>query len=286
MSITAPLLQWYDRHGRHHLPWRKTTDPYKILISELMLQQTQVPRVQPKYEAFITAFPTLQALANADRASVLRLWQGLGYNSRAVRLHALAKVIIAERSGRLPTSSEELLTLPGIGPYTAGALVIFSQRKPAASVDVNIERVLKRVYFTPSQLPTKKDIAALQLKLIQHAEPHHLHAALMDLGSAICTARSPKCGECPLYKRCRTRGVRPDEIRTVPKQSRFMDSTRWWRGQILKVLLQGPAAEQHIIYRIKQQPDADDEERCAKAIASMTREGIIRKNKKLLKIVL
>jgi A/G-specific adenine glycosylase len=284
-NMIADLLSWYKQHGRHHLPWRKTRDQYKILISELMLQQTQVPRVHPKYEAFITAFPTMESLANADRAKVLQFWQGLGYNSRAVRLHALAKVITSQRNGKLPTNRDELLALPGIGPYTAGALVIFGQRKPAASVDVNIERVLKRVFYKPSQLPTKKDVEALQLRLItESGRPHDFHAALMDLGSAICTARAPKCNECPLYKRCNTRGVRPDEIRTVPKQSQFLGSVRWWRGQILKVLLAGPVAERHLIYRIKQQPGVDDQEQFDKALSAMTKEGLIALERKLLRL--
>ena len=284
IRVIASLFAWYDEHGRHSLPWRQTRDPYRILISELMLQQTQVARVRPKYEAFTDAFPTIESLANAARMDVLQHWQGLGYNSRAVRLHALAR-LITERSGTLPETYEELLKLPGIGPYTAGAIIIFSQRKPAASIDVNVERVLKRVFFPPAESPARQQLAALQLQLITESrQPHHWHAALMDLGSALCTARSPKCGSCPLVKMCSTRGVRPDELRTTPKQSAFLGSTRWWRGQILKQLLVRPLPERHLLHRIKQQPDAEDEERYGVALAALIAEGIVTRTGKNVRV--
>lgn len=286
-QVIASLLSWYREHGRHSLPWRHTRDPYRILVSELMLQQTQVSRVQPKYEAFTSAFPTIGALAHASRHTVLTHWQGLGYNSRAVRFHALAKLIASGRAGKLPETRDELMALPGIGPYTAGAVIIFSQRKPSLSVDVNIERVLKRVFFTPKAAPRKAEVDALQLRLITASgKPHHWHAALMDIGSAICTARKPKCASCPLLKQCNTRGVRPDEMRAVPKQSRFPGSTRWWRGQALKTLLQGPIKERHLLHRIKERPDADDEARFEAAIAAMIAEGIIERHRGDLRIAL
>lgn len=279
-KVITTLLSWYDTNGRHTLPWRQTNDPYKVLVSELMLQQTQVPRVIPKYEAFLQAFPTLQHLAKAERTEVLRLWQGLGYNSRAIRFHELAKA-----NKTLPQSREELLKLPGIGPYTAGAVMIFAHDKPALSVDVNVERVLKRVFWPRNTQPTRKEVDALSLKLItESGRPHAWHCALMDLGSAICTARNPKCNHCPLYEHCKTRGVRIEEIRTKPKQTKFLGSNRWWRGQILKTLLTGPVKEQHLLHRIKEQPSTEEQDTYAAALQGMIKEGIVTKEKEFLRL--
>jgi A/G-specific adenine glycosylase len=240
-----------------------------------MLQQTQVPRVIPKYEAFLKSFPTLQDLARAERTEVLRHWQGLGYNSRAVRLHALAKMITA-----LPKTSEELLKLPGIGPYTAGALVIFAHDKPAVSVDVNVRRVLTRIFWDRKTIVTPKQVDMLALDLISAAEsPHHWHAALMDFGSAICNARNPACDRCPISQ-CKSKGPRLQEA-SLPKQSKFLGSKRWWRGQILKLLLTGPVQKQHLIHKIKQQPTAEEVDLCELALADMIKEDLVADGKVL-----
>lgn len=265
-KVIKSLLAWYKENGRHELPWRKTRDPYKILVSELMLQQTQVPRVIPKYSAFIERFPTLKDLAQANRTEVLQLWQGLGYNNRAVRLHALAKI------NKLPKERKELLKLPGIGPYTAGAVQIFAYNTPAVSVDVNVERVLQRVFVV-------NDIELLAVELLKKSgDPHAWQSALMDFGSAVCT-RNPKCNTCPLYDECKSKGVRPDE--KTAKQSKFLGSNRWWRGQILKTLLKGSVKEQHLIYKIKEQPTAEEQDAYAKALQGMMVEGLVIKEKEL-----
>lgn len=278
-NMISDLFAWYEANGRHSLPWRKTKDPYRILVSELMLQQTQVSRVIPKYQSFLKAYPTLAHLAKAERQEVLAHWQGLGYNNRAVRFHTLAKAV-----RELPRSREELLQLAGIGPYTAGAIMIFAHNEPSLSVDVNVERVIKRVFWPPQATPTRKEVDAQALKLITASRaPHAWHCALMDLGSAVCTARNPKCGTCPLYKHCKTRGVRPEEMR-APKQSKFPGSTRWWRGQILKQLLKSPVPEQHLLYRIKERPDAEDEERYHHALAAMVKETLVKREGKLVKL--
>jgi A/G-specific adenine glycosylase len=270
-KVIKDLFAWYEANGRHSLPWRHTQDPYKILVSELMLQQTQVSRVIPKYEAFLKSYPTLHHLAKAERADVLRHWQGLGYNNRAVRFHALAQAV-----PKLPKSREELLKLPGIGPYTAGAIMIFAHNEPSLSVDVNVERVIKRVFWSPDILAKKKDVDDLALNLVtQSNAPHAWHCAVMDLGSAICTARNPKCAACPLFKHCKTRGLRPEEVRTAPKQSKFLGSTRWWRGQILKQLLKGPVLKKHLLYKIKEHPTAEDEDGYAAALDAMAKEGLV-----------
>ncbi|MBV8299690.1 MAG: A/G-specific adenine glycosylase, partial [Candidatus Eremiobacteraeota bacterium] len=141
------LLAWYAAHGRTHLPWRATRDPYRIVVSEFMLQQTQVERVIPLYHAFIARFPDFAALAAADAGDVVRAWRGLGYNSRAVRLHALARAVVARHGGKLPPETEALRALPGIGAYTAAAVRAFAFELDDAAVDVNVRRVIHRVAF-------------------------------------------------------------------------------------------------------------------------------------------
>jgi A/G-specific adenine glycosylase len=283
-NVIAPLMTWYAKNGRHDLPWRKTRDPYRVLVSELMLQQTQVPRVAPKYEAFLAQFPTIDHLAKATRTDVLRAWQGLGYNGRAVRLHALAK-LVAESGSRLPRTEEELRKLPGIGPYTAGAIMIFAYEKNAKSVDVNVERVLRRLFFSPKERPERKALELLAHEMIaESGKPHDWQSALMDFGSAICTAKKPACERCPVREACKSKGVRPDEIRDKPKQSKFEGSNRWWRGQILRLLLQGPAVPESLAERIVSQPTDEQRLACASAISGLTGEGIIVRSRDTIRL--
>ena len=269
------LLKWYKKNSRANLPWRMTRDPYAVLVSELMLQQTQVPRVIPKYDAFLTCFPTIEALAQSDRTVVLAHWQGLGYNNRAVRLHALAKIIMSEHNGKLPDEYDELRKLPGIGPYTAGAIMSFAYNKPAPCVDVNIRRVIVRIFWEKSERAHDENIKILALDLVHSAPPHEWHSALMDFGSAVCTARKPHCKDCPMRAFCVSKGLRPDETIASKPQSTFKGSVRWWRGRILKTLLAGAVNERHLLHRIKENPDSDDEDRCETALASMIKEGLV-----------
>jgi A/G-specific adenine glycosylase len=279
--LVSGLLEWYEGNGRHDLPWRRDQDPYHVLVSELMLQQTQVPRVIPKYEAFLQKFPDVHALAKAPRAEVLRAWQGLGYNSRALRLHALAQHI-SERKGDFPKERDALLALPGIGPYTAGAIRIFAFDEPDLSVDVNVRRVLTRVAYPTTVTPSKKEVDELALDLIARSEdPHAWHSALMDLGSTICTAKSPSCSVCPLLRECKSKGARPDEIRSQPKQSKFHGSNRWWRGRVLRALLDGKSMSgkelpQQILER---DPTREERRACDSAIAQLVEEGIAKQRR-------
>ncbi len=239
------LLEWYGAHGRSHLPWRNTRDPYCILVSEFMLQQTQVDRVLPKYEAFIARFPTLQSLAAASIAEVLRLWKGLGYNSRAVRLRRLACEVQERFGGVIPADRHSLATLPGVGPYTVDALGAFAFGEDTAANDTNVRRVVHRVLYGMEFPPAR---AAAQLNedarsLVPAGKGHDWNSAIMDLGSAICTARSPKCAICPIYEVCaaapidaaaleaaRTRyGRTPSPQERIP----FGQSTRFTRGRIV-----------------------------------------------------
>ncbi len=200
------LLNWYALEGRADLPWRQTRDPYAILVSEIMLQQTQVERVIPKYHAFLERFPTLVALAEATTADVIRAWAGLGYNMRAVRLQQVARQAVSDYGGSLPTSVEGLLALSGIGRYTAGAIACFSFGQQVATVDTNIRRTLWRIFrgVEPAAWPATANRDALSLAewALPDGQAYDWQQALMDLGATICVARRPACERCPLTSAC------------------------------------------------------------------------------------
>ena len=207
--MEAALLSWFDEHGRD-LPWRRTRDPYAILVSEVMLQQTQVARVVPRDLAWLERWPTVEALAAARVAGVIREWQGLGYNRRAVNLHRAAQRIAADGW------PDDLTELPGVGRYTADAVARFALDRPVLPQDTNVLRVLERTQgeFGP-------------------ASAH----ALMDLGATICLARIPRCDLCPLADDCPSRGSRYEPLR---KQSRFEGSFRQRRANALRLVAEGP----------------------------------------------
>jgi A/G-specific adenine glycosylase len=207
-QIWRALLTWYAAEGRTHLPWRETRDPYAILVSEVMLQQTQVERVLPKYREFLARYPTFAALAAEPVGEAIKAWAGLGYNQRAVRLHGIARQVVEEFGGRLPSTLEELMALKGIGRYTAGAVACFAFGLPVATVDTNIRRVLWRVFRGVEQLPWPggETAARMYLELAEWALPpdqaYDWQQALMDLGARICLARKPLCEKCPLRDQC------------------------------------------------------------------------------------
>jgi len=197
------LRAWYRRNARD-LPWRRTRDAYQVLVSELMLQQTQVGRVIPKYGEFLTRFPTLQAVAAATPAQVCEAWSGLGYYARARNLHALARRVV-----RLPADPAALRRLPGIGPYTAGAVASFAYERPAALVDTNVARVLTRVFaprLDPRSAAGRRAAWAIAERILPHTgRAAYVHnQALMELGALICTARVAHCGRCPVRAVCRS----------------------------------------------------------------------------------
>ena len=270
------LLSWYAKHGRS-LPWRQTRDPYAILVSEIMLQQTQVDRVIPKYEAWLKAFPDWKALADVSRSEVLGLWSGLGYNSRAVRLHALSKLVV-ELGGKLPVSEEELVKLPGIGPYTAGALMAFAHNKPGKCIDVNIERIVKRYCFPKNKKEIgKKELEEEFLSLFP-SDATAFANAMMDFGSLICIASNPKCDSCPLYDECETKGERVEEKqeRKKKRQPTFLHSNRWWRGQILKALnTDGKLSRTALFQKILKETDAVDKQKFDAALSQLADEGLV-----------
>jgi A/G-specific adenine glycosylase len=198
------LLAWYERAGRK-LPWRETDDPYAILVSEMMLQQTQVDRVLPKYREFLERFPTLAALAEAPTAEVIRAWAPLGYNMRAVRLQAIARQVMAEYQGQIPASVPELLKLKGVGRYTAGAIACFAHQQQVATVDTNIRRVLYRLFvgIEKAEAPLREDDTwKLAEAALPAGEAYRWNQALMDLGATICSAAAPACEACPMQRVC------------------------------------------------------------------------------------
>ncbi len=199
------LLAWYRRHGRD-LPWRRTSDPYHILVSEIMLQQTQVDRVLPKYHEWIATYPSLDALASADADEVTRTWYPLGYNIRPRRLHAIARESVERFDGRLPSDEATLLSFKGIGAYTAGAIRSFAFRERAAILDTNVARVLLRVFVgtgDPKSHAMKKRLWAMSEALVPHRHVFDFNQALMDFGATVCAARNPKCHVCPMAKSCK-----------------------------------------------------------------------------------
>ena len=205
------LLAWYGRHGRD-LPWRATSEPYHILVSEIMLQQTQVERVIPKYHEFLGRYPTLERLARARPAEVRRTWYPLGYNIRPVNLQGIARETLARYGGRLPEDAVALRGMRGIGRYTAGALLSFAFRRDAAIVDTNVRRVLGRVFLGPRRLARlrgQKGMWDLAEALLPKGRAYDWNQALMDFGATWCTARAPRCRRCPMRRFCATYPASP-----------------------------------------------------------------------------
>jgi len=197
------VLAWYDSHGRRHLPWQQDTTPYRVWISEIMLQQTQVSTVIPYYERFLQRFPDVQALAAAPIDEVLHLWTGLGYYARARNLHKAAQLLVERFDGEFPETVEEVAGLPGIGRSTAGAILSLSRQQRAVILDGNVKRVLSRFHAVG-------DTGSAQEKILwQHAEAHtpqkrvhHFNQVMMDLGATVCTRAKPACLLCPLQSHC------------------------------------------------------------------------------------
>ncbi|MGA8876968.1 MAG: A/G-specific adenine glycosylase [Candidatus Korobacteraceae bacterium] len=232
-SLRRALLKWYDQH-RRDLPWRRDRDPYRVWVSEIMLQQTRVAAVLEHYARFLQRFPTVQSLASAREASVLAIWSGLGYYHRARRMHQAAKVIARERGGRFPHAADEWLTLPGIGRYTAAAIASIAFDEAVAVVDGNVERVLQRLFGngigSPQVSPkdgrswgTKaaqgREAAWQQAEtLLDRARSGDFNQAMMELGATICTPRAPRCLVCPLNAFCKSRGATALNPPTVRKR--------------------------------------------------------------------
>ena len=209
------LLAWFDEQAitaaARPMPWRQVRDPYRVLLSEVMLQQTQVATVIPYYENFLAIWPTIADLATADEQVLLKAWEGLGYYSRARNLQAAARQIVAEHGGMIPSSEAELKNLKGIGDYTAGAIRSIAFNLPAAAVDGNVVRVAARLTCTPwdpTDLKQRREVKAYILSVQPADRPGDFNEALMDLGATVCLPKSPRCSDCPLQQICQAYGTR------------------------------------------------------------------------------
>ena len=285
------LLEWYERHGRRALPWRVVRDPYYTLVSEFMLQQTQVDRVVPKFEAFVQRFPTIGALAAASQADVLRMWQGLGYNSRAVRLHGVAKAVVAEHGGAIPSDTGALLGLSGVGPYTAAAIRSFAFDLDDAPLDTNIRRIIHRLFFGVEHPPkaTSRELDERARMLAPPGRAHDWNSAMMDLGATICTARAPKCLICPLRLECAAAPIDGAALDAARKQHAknpspqnaiaWEQTTRYARGRIVDRLRELPAGQRISLLDLHGElrgvlPDRSLED-VTKLVAILERDGLV-----------
>lgn len=241
-SIHRDVTNWYRTHGRD-LPWRLEplcNDPYALLVSEIMLQQTQVDRVIPKYLQFIQLFPNWHQLANAPQSEVVRAWSSLGYNQRSVRLHKVARLVVNLYSGNLPRDFKTLMTLPGIGSYTASAMACFAFGARITVLDTNIYRVFGRIGFGVIK-PRKDIIDRMAWTWLPDSDFSQWHQALMDIGATICTVRKPDCPRCPVRDYCKaapefSKGKPIDSTDRTRKQPPFKNSARYYRGRIIEKL--------------------------------------------------
>ncbi len=269
MPARAALLRWYEPRRRAY-PWRARPTPFRVLVSEVMLQQTQAPRVEPVFRAFVRRWPSIRALAGATRAEVVTAWSGLGYNRRAVALHRAARIIVAEHAGRVPRSEVELRRLPGIGPYTAAAVASIAFGEPVPLVDTNVRRVLARAELgvdTVDAAPA--DVEAVARRVLDGRDPGSWNQALMDLGREVCRPR-PRCGECPLARGCRF--LRDGGVpKTSPnRQPSFEGSMRQVRGAVVRALTRGPATIERLA-AVTGLPAG----RVVEAVRALARDGLI-----------
>ncbi len=270
------LLAWADDLGRD-LPWRRTRDPWAVLVSELMLQQTQVVRVVPRYRAFLGRFPTPAACAAAPVGEVVRAWAGLGYNRRAVHLHAASTVLVERFGGRLPATLDELRSLPGVGPYTARAVLAFAHEADVGVLDTNAARVLARV---AGRRLAPGEAQALAGSVVPPGTGWSWNQAVLDLGATVCTRRRPRCGDCPLpaagacaWALAGHVGVDPaDGSAGVGRpQSAFAGSDRQGRGRLVDALRVGPVAEASLAVACGW---PDDPDRAQRVAAGLVADGL------------
>jgi len=253
------VLAQYETHGRHDLPWRKTRDPYHILVSEVMLQQTQVDRVIPFYTAFLTEFPTIEALAKASLSRVLVRWQGLGYNRRAKMLSDAAKAVMREHGGRLPRTVAELETLPGIGPYTARAIAAFAHNEDVVFVETNLRTAVIHHFFPEGENVQDKDILLILEKAFPKGDARRWYSALMDYGA-----------------RLKRSGIRLNQRSSAyTKQAAFTGSGREVRGAILRALAEKPRTDAHLSFLLG--PERKEQVRLQ--LEKLVSEGLIEKTR-------
>ncbi|MEY2450480.1 MAG: A/G-specific adenine glycosylase [Acidimicrobiaceae bacterium] len=274
-TLQRDLLRWGEQ-TRRDLPWRRTRDPWAVLVSELMLQQTQAPRVVPKFEAFMERFPTVAVCASSSVGDVVDAWHGLGYNRRAVNLHRTAVLVDEHHGGRLPDDLDSLLALPGVGPYTARAVLVFAFERDIGLVDTNAGRFVARALAAAS-------VNAADAQRAADAAVPRGHAwawgqAVFDLGAAVCTKRAPLCDVCPIASSCAWASAgfpQPDPIigsAGVSKgQSTFAGSFRQGRGRLVAALRSGPIGAESVALAAGW---PDDPARADEAVASLIADGL------------
>jgi A/G-specific adenine glycosylase len=267
------LLTSWAVEVRRDLPWRRTRDPWQILVSEVMLQQTQVARVIPKWQAFVERFPTAVSCAAAEQGDVVRLWEGLGYHRRAVMLHKCAVVVEREHAGAVPSSLPELLRLPGIGPYTARAVRVFAYEYDDAVLDTNVGRVLARALV--GQRCTVAEAQSLADSLVALGDGWAWNQGMLDLGAIVCTKKRPNCLTCPVASECAWRLDDPDGVDDPAAgsagvsvaQSRFQGSDRQGRGRMLDALRRHPDGV--VIGELGIASGWDDDDRIGRTLQSL-----------------
>lgn len=289
-AIVTTLIEWFRQHGRD-LPWRHTRDPYRILVSELMLQQTQVERVIPKYHAFLALFPDVYALASAPTSAVITAWQGLGYNRRAVYLQRTAQAVVTQYDGHFPRDVVALRALPGIGDYTSGAIACFAFEQDVAFLDTNIRRVVLRLWSNPhSDVPDEKALRAMAAEYVPTGHGWWWNQAIMELGAVTCTATKPKCPTCPLRGFCNDYAARlaaDQALEPLPqrparrvaerKDAPFVGSNRYIRGRIIDYLRQTPTGTDQpaLAMHLTTLGLSVDEAKLTTIIAGLARDGLI-----------
>jgi A/G-specific adenine glycosylase len=269
------LLAWWRTEGRD-LPWRRTRDPWAVLVAETMLQQTQVPRVLSRYEAFVARFPDPASCAAAPAGDVVAAWEGLGYNRRAVSLHRCASAVVAEHAGELPAELDALLRLPGIGPYTARAVLVFAFERDIGLVDTNAGRFLARAGAGRALRPPEAQ--ALADSLVPAGDAWAWGQAVFDLGALVCTRRCPRCDGCPVSSSCAwaRRGFATDDpiagsAGISGTQSPFATSDRRGRGRLVAALREGPVSSRNLPM-VMGWPD--DPERASRVAAGVVADGL------------
>jgi A/G-specific adenine glycosylase len=284
-QIQEALISWFEENGRD-LPWRRTRDPWCVLVSEVMLQQIQVRRAIPFYDRFLARFPTVDALAEAPLAEAIRVWDDLGRYRRVVYLHRTARIVMDEHDGSIPSDPAELLKLPGVGPYTAGAVACFAYERDAAFLDTNMRRVLHRLFFglRAATSATDRDLLRMATQLVPPGRGWRWNQALMETGALLCTARNPRCDECPLREGCCARAESilsgwPRPERKSPAY-RYEDSNRYYRGRVLAELREishagGEGIELRVLgRRIKQDFDERVSSWLHAAVESLCNDGL------------
>jgi A/G-specific adenine glycosylase len=274
-SLVDRLLTW-GADVRRDLPWRRTRDPWAVLVSELMLQQTQVPRVLPRYERFLERFPTPSACAAAAPGAVVALWDGLGYNRRAVHLHRAATAMVERHGGRVPDTLPELLALPGVGPYTSRAVLCFAFEREHGVLDTNAARFLARAVAGRRLRP--KEAQDLADALVPPGEGWAWNQSVLDLGATVCTRRAPDCGACPIAVDCAWTAAGwsgPDPADGTAgasgRQSPFAGSDRQGRGRLVAALRTGPV-ETDRVADVTGWPD--DPERAQRVADALVGDGL------------